>query len=191
MFAMGKKRRNRLLMVLLAAAVFVGGISVVVYNLMPSHLYWDAPDAARQARDTQALRAVLPVLEELQVTEYSNTYACHSITSSKGDWSKITEDCIGHDLAAPASFPPGAAAAYDTVRGAFDGSGVWVDSLVSVKFDSGVKLRSAEFNLTVGPFGGAIWSYVYEPGYVLPVSKNNLTYRAIDSDWYFATVVIT
>jgi hypothetical protein len=182
---MGKQRRNRLLMVLLAAVVWVGAVFYVGYVLVPGHVYWGEPDPARQARDTQALRAVLPVLEELRVTDYSNVDGCQSISSSTGEWSNPPEGCYYYGPP-PASFAPEDREAFDRVKGALDGSGVWVDSLSSVKIDTGGKLRSVQFNLSSGPFSETISSYVYDPGYSLPESSPyGATYRAIDSDWYF------
>lgn len=182
---MGNQRRVRLIKVMVAAAVWVACLGFIAYNVVPSHLYWEAPDPARQARDTQALRAVLPVLEELRVTGYvNNGGGCHEIEYSGGAFSNRVEDSCLHFLTKPGEFTPVATAAYDRVTAALEGSRVWVRTLYA-QSDADGKLTGYRFHLA-GWLLSSYFTYIYEPGYTLPEDwPGKVTNTRIDSDWYY------
>lgn len=181
---MGTHKRNRLIMVMLAAAVWVGCLGFVAYNLLPSHLYWGEPDSARQAWDTQALRAVLPVLEELRVTGFDTRDGCKRIDYSSGLFSdQLLGACVDLEITR-SSFTPEAESAFGRVSETLDGSRVWV-TRVAAEFDAAGKLIRAEFDLNGWLLAG-YYTYVFDPGYTLADGTGgDQRHKPIDSDWYY------
>jgi hypothetical protein len=184
----GANRRAQLARAMVVAVVAVASIAFCAIHgpIVPipnPHVYWGEPDEARQARDAQRLRAVLPVLEKLGVLEYENLDWCRAISLPQGVWTDPAEGC-GEYMPMPAGDVPYARAAFAAFSDTLDHTGVWVNT-IRLTVGAGGKITNAEFHLNGWLFADN-YSYVYDPGYTLPEDMpNELVYKRIDSDWYY------
>jgi hypothetical protein len=178
---MANERLKRLIVVLLAGVVWTAGLMFVGYNV-PS--LSNVPNAEQMARDTAALRAVLPVLEEQRVTVYNHAGWCDGITTNRGTWVAPDPqmDCY-YDFPESGSSPE-AHTTFNRLSDALTATGVSID-VVRAEYASG-KVSRASFGLPYSSIDMAYLTYYYAPGATLPTSyKGSHEFTRIDSDWYF------
>ena len=139
------------------------------------------PDAARKSRDGAALAELLPVLDELRVTNWRDQDWCTDFAYRGGHFlrSDDPDNCNPFgDAVAP--FSDAASADFDAVRAALRASGVSVRAIYRPAAVPGQTV----FNLIAGDFDR--FSYVHEPGFSPPENiENEWIATPIDRDWYF------
>ncbi len=176
------------LKVLMVVAIVAGGIVQVSWTVrtitgaIPSHLYWDEPDKVRIVRDVGALKAVLPLMEELQLASYRQNDWCHELWYSGGAY-WTDPDCVAYgDPITP--FPPEAEQVFERVQKALDASGVWVVS-VSAEYGADGHLSWAEFDLNPAPWRFDRWSYLYQTGFPPESMPGEDVFTPIEPNWYY------
>jgi hypothetical protein len=126
------------------------------------------PGAARKSRDVAALAEVLPVLDELRVTNWRDQDWCTDFAYRRGRFlrSDDPDNCNPFgDVAAP--FTDAATADFEAVRSAVRASGVSVREIYRPAAVPG----QTGFDLIAGSFDR--FSYVHEPGFELPDNLEN------------------
>ena len=144
------------------------------------------PSAAEQIRAAAALRRVFPILEELRVTDYRNQDWCKNLAYARGWFSSNLESSTCNLFnEVPIGFDSEAQADFRRVARALRDSGVSVDTVGPVQYDSAGRVARAHFFFAEGGYESE--SYVFDPSAPLPEdSPGEATFTRIDQDWYLA-----
>jgi len=95
MVAMGGPTTARLRRLLAAAVMVVGALSVAGCGAQSAATY-KAPAVVTMQRQTTGLRAVLPILEELQVVKFEALPNCRGLTMWGQIWSEPAQGNCGY-----------------------------------------------------------------------------------------------
>jgi hypothetical protein len=143
------------------------------------------PSVEQQQQQSDRLFQALPVLRQLQVTDYRHQDWCKNLVYQRGKFSSNPQSTTCNYLfqGTPKAFDSQAEQDFQTVATAIANTGVnilWVDT----KYNPAGNVKQAEFRITDSPY-----SYVYSPNYSkLPEDlPNERLHTAINKDWYFVT----
>jgi hypothetical protein len=142
-----------------------------------------SPDQLR--RDVSTLRQVLPVLAELQVTEFRDQDWCRNLAYGQGRFSSNNEQVtcnLFNGTGEP--FDADADADFKVIADALRATGLTV-IIVDSGYDHDGRVESAVFELQSPGLTG-YWRYIYRPGERVTDDEYSETRTTpIDADWYF------
>ena len=157
-------------------------ISLLLVTLFASGcVHATQPDADRRALDSTALAAVLPLIDELRVSEWRDDDWCRDLVYNGGHFMTSDQPDNCNPVDGPAKpFNTAAQAAFDRVAAALHDANVPVREIYRPPIDPG----STDFGLRAGSFDS--FSYVHDPGYPPQENVDNeWVATPIDRDWYF------
>lgn len=173
------RRPRRVAAALMALSLLVAGCCV----------HASVPSEAEMTRSAQALSRVLPTLTNLQVREFRDSGWCRRLEYRSGTYSNQPGPGTACDLPdqPTSAFDSQATTDWNALRQALRKSGVSVETVSLVAYDSAGQLSTASFNIRAGDFDD--YFYVYDRRGVVcePPNPNTLLCRQIDDDWWFVS----
>jgi hypothetical protein len=153
----------------------------VVAFLFAGCIHATEPNADRKARDVAALAAVLPLIDELGVSEWRDDDWCRDFVYDRGHFMTSDEPDDCNPMGGPPEpFNANAQADFDRVAAAFRDAHVPIREIYRPPVDPG----TTDFDLRAGSFDG--FSYVHDPGYPPQENiENEWVATPIDANWYF------
>jgi hypothetical protein len=141
------------------------------------------PSHQRMAMDVLRLADVLPLVEELRVTDFENNARCRIVAYARGSFGDGDDGCERDGTVA---FDAVALADHRRLSRAVEASGVAFDRILVATHRPGIGLETAYFVLNDAPFLD-YWEYLYDPTGVVPKRDDpgRREFTRIDDDWWF------
>lgn len=142
------------------------------------------PPANQMAADVGRLDAVLPILEELRVTDFEASPFCRNLAYARGVYADLAQDGCARD--GSIQFDEVAANDHARLVTAIDATTVATDRIRVATYAPDGDLETAWFALTEASITDN-GDYLYDPTGVEPkVDVPDLqTFTRIDGDWWF------
>ena len=160
---------------------------------MAALLLWVAGCASQQpspqqmAAEVARLDALVPVLENLRVTDFENSVFCRNLAYARGAFGNLAED--GCEREGTGQFDEAALADHARVAQAIAATGVTTDRMQDVTYDAEGSLETARIRLVEASVAEN-WEYLYDPTGVAPKqNSDSQTFTRIASDWWFVSSV--
>jgi hypothetical protein len=142
------------------------------------------PQPDQMPADVARLEAVLPLLEELRVTDFEDSPYCLNLGYGRGAFGHLAQD--GCARAGTVEFDAAALGDHARVAEAIDASGVTTDRLRTATYTPDGDLETAWFALTDASIDDNR-DYLYDPSGVEPKVDvpDALRFTRIDGAWWF------
>ena len=134
--------------------------------------------------DVARLDAVVPIVEELRVTDFEDSAHCRNLGYARGAFGKLDED--GCEREGTRQFDGAAIADHARLAEAIAASGVAATRILTATYDADGELETAWFALEDGSITED-WTYLYDPTGVEPTQDvpGRQDFTQIDEDWWF------
>jgi hypothetical protein len=143
------------------------------------------PTPQQMAADVARLDAVVPVLEDLRVTDFEDSAFCRNLAYARGAFGNLAQE--GCEREGTGQFDEAALADHARVALAIAATGVTTDRMQDVTYDAEGSLETARIRLVEASVTEN-WEYLYDPTGVVP--KQNVDGQAfsrIAPDWWFVS----
>jgi hypothetical protein len=140
------------------------------------------PPPDQMAADVARLQAVVPLAEELRVTDFENLPYCRRVDYARGTFVVHAED--GCELTRP--IDPVALADHSRLAEAIASTGVSIFRIRTVTYDPAGALESAWFAITDASVQDD-WAYLYDRTGTVPKvdQPGRIDFTAIADGWWF------
>jgi hypothetical protein len=142
------------------------------------------PAPEQMAAEVTGLGAVVPILEELQVTDFEASPFCRNLAYARGTFGDLSQDGCARD--GSVDFDAAARDDHERLARAVEGSAGAADRIRLLTYDAEGRLSSAWFVLTEASTTEDL-AYLYDPSGEVAAqgASEQQAFTRIDGDWWF------
>jgi hypothetical protein len=136
------------------------------------------------ADEVARLDAVIPVMAELQVTDYEGSEHCRNLGYARGAFGDVANESCRRG--GTHQFDALALADHGRLAGAIQAAGVATDRILTATYEPDGDLETARFRLDGAPFL-QFWEYLYDPTDIVPKRDvpGRVDFTPLGDGWWF------